>query len=213
MDPLDTQVYPADDVDALLLAARLLRAGEVVAFPTDTVYGVGAHAFIEGAVAAIYTVKGRPLEKAIPLLLSSSDDLAQVSGPLPEAAWRLAAQFWPGALTLIVPKAAHIPDIVSAGPGLAVRVPDHPVVPELIRQLGAPLATTSANLSGAASPTTADEVYAQLKGRIALILDGGPCPGGIPSTVLDLTTTPPKVLRQGGIPIEALERVIGRIER
>ena len=201
----ETRILPADDPEAIAEAVSLLRDGQVVAFPTDTVYGVGAHAFIERAVAALYRIKERTPDKSIPLLLSDASDLPQVSDPVPALAWELARHFWPGALTLVVPKGPHILSIVSAGHAVAVRVPRHPVVPEIIGRLGVPLATTSANLSGGPNPVTAHEVLAQLGGRLRLILDGGPCPGGLPSTVLDLTLEPPQVLRQGGIPPEALE--------
>jgi L-threonylcarbamoyladenylate synthase len=120
----------------------------------------------------------------------------------------LAERFWPGALTLVVPKGPVVPVVVSAGAGVAVRVPDHPIVPELVCVLGVPLAVTSANLSGQQSPSTADEVVEQLGGRIPLVLDGGKCEGGIPSTVVDLTQSPPAVLREGGISKEALESLI-----
>jgi L-threonylcarbamoyladenylate synthase len=201
-----TRVNPADDPKAVTEAVALLQAGELVAFPTDTVYGVGAHAFIERAVASLYEVKERPPDRYIPLLLSGSDDLPQVARSVPELAWTLAERFWPGALTLIVPKGPDVLDIVSAGPGVAVRVPAHSVVTELIRRLGAPLAATSANLSGRPSPTTTGDALNQLGGRIPLILDGGPCEGGISSTVLDLTQSPPCVLRQGGIASDVLEQ-------
>ena len=163
-------------------------------------------------MALLYKVKERPPDKFIPLLLSSYIDLAQVSHPVPDLAWKLAARFWPGALTLVVPKGPDILPIVSAGPGVAVRVPDHPIVPELVCILGVPLAVTSANLSGGSSPTTAEGVLEQLAGRIPLILDGGPCEGGIPSTVLDLTQSPPKILREGHISAEVLEALIGPLE-
>lgn len=204
MTARDTSVRPAGEPDAIVEAVALLRAGELVAFPTDTVYGVGAHAFIGEAVASLYRVKERTLEKAIPLLLSGGSDLSQVAEPVPNLALVLARQFWPGALTLVVPRGPAVLDAVSPGRGVAVRVPDHPVVIELIRRLGVPLATTSANLSGGHSSTSAGEVFEQLAGRIALILDGGPCPGGVPSTVLDLTVSPPRILRSGSIPAAAL---------
>ena len=206
---METRVLPAADPQAITEAVALLRDGQVVAFPTDTVYGIGAHAFIERAVAALYRIKERTPEKSIPLLLSAADDMSKVSDPVPPMALKLARQFWPGALTLVVPKGPGILAIVSAGNGVAVRVPDHPVVPELIGQLGVPLATTSANLSGGASPVTAQEVLVQLGGRIPLILDGGSCQGGVPSTVLDMTVEPPQVLRHGGIAAEALEACLG----
>ena len=206
MTELQTRVRSADDPEAVAEAVVLLQAGEPVAFPTDTVYGVGAHAFVERAVASLYKVKDRLPDKYIPLLLSGSGDLPQVAQPVPALAWTLAGRFWPGALTLIVPKGPDVLDIVSAGPGVAVRVPAHPVVVEMIRRLGAPLAATSANLSGRPSSATVGEVLDQLDGRIPLILDGGPCEGGIPSTVLDLTQSSPRILRHGGIASDVLEQ-------
>lgn len=182
----------------LAAAAALLRAGELVAFPTDTVYGVGAIAWDRAAVARLYTAKLRSADKAIPLLLADSADLDLVAAGVSPAARRLAERFWPGPLTLVVPRAAGVPDEVTAGGAtVAVRVPDHPLARALIRLAGAPLATTSANLSGHPSPVTADEVAAQLAGRVALILDGGRCPGGVPSTLVDATGTPPRILRPG----------------
>jgi len=198
----DTRLRPVDDPSAVTAAVDLLRAGGVVAFPTDTVYGLGAHAGLAAAVAALYDVKERPAEKAIPLLLSSADDLPQVADPVPELAWRLAARFWPGALTLVLPKGPAVIEAVSAGPGVAVRVPDYPPLQALIRELGVPLAVTSANLSGAPSPVTARDVVAQLHGRVPLVLDGGPCRGGVPSTVLDLTANQPRILRSGALAAE-----------
>ena len=181
-------------------AAVLLRAGELVAFPTDTVYGVGAVAWDAAAVGRLYTAKLRSLEKAIPILLADPSDMQLVARDLPPAALRLAERFWPGPLTLVVAKAERVPAAVTAGGStVAVRVPDHTVARALIRAAGAPLATTSANLSGQASPSTAQEVAAQLGGRIAMILDGGRCPGGVPSTVVDVTGEEPVLLRAGPI--------------
>ena len=201
-----TRVLSADDPEALAEAVDLLRTGQVVAFPTDTVYGIGVHAFIAEAVALLYKVKERPPDKFIPLLVSDNGDLSGITESVPDLAWRLTERFWPGALTLVLPKAPSVPTIVSAGPGVAVRAPDHAVARMLIRALGAPLATTSANLSGGSNPVTAADVLTQLGGRIPLILDGGPCPGGMPSTVLDLTQSPPRILREGGIPADMLEK-------
>ncbi len=179
-------------------AVALLRAGELVAFPTDTVYGVGALAWDEDAVGKLYTAKIRAGHKAIPILLADPADLLLVAADLPPAALRIAEKFWPGALTLVVPRNRRVPDIVTAGGDtVAVRVPDHDAVRALIRAAGVPLATTSANLSGGASPVTAAEVAAQLNGRVSLILDGGPCLGGTPSTILDLTGDAPVILREG----------------
>jgi len=199
---IETKVLPVGK-EAIDVAVQILAEGGLVAFPTDTVYGVGAHAFQPDAVERIYTAKFRPRDKAIPILLAQADDLVLVAEGITETAWLLAERFWPGGLTLVLPKKANVPDVVSAGgPTVAVRVPDHPVPLALMAALGAPLAATSANLSGHPSPVTAQEVEAELGGRIELILDGGRCPGGIPSTVLDLTTDPPTILRAGAIAVE-----------
>jgi len=201
-------VEPAD----IAQAVDVLRQGGVVAFPTDTVYGVGADVRQPEAIAALYEVKERPLSKAIPVLLARAEDLCSVAREVPKSAWRLAEQFWPGALTLVVRRSPSLPSILTAGGStVAVRVPDHPVVRALIEGLGAPLAATSANISGQPSSVTADDVLAQLGGRIALILDGGPCPGGRSSTVVDLTTTPPRVLRPGPISAEQIRAALSTI--
>jgi L-threonylcarbamoyladenylate synthase len=172
----------------------------LVAFPTDTVYGVGVIAWNEEAVAGLYRAKLRSLDKAIPILMADSADLALVAGRLPPAARRLAEAFWPGPLTLVVARAAAVSDAVTAGGDtVAVRIPNHDLTRALIRAAGAPLATTSANLSGGPSPVTAEEVAAQLAGRIAMILDGGRCPGGTASTVVDASGDALRILRQGPI--------------
>jgi L-threonylcarbamoyladenylate synthase len=179
-------------------AAERLRAGELVAFPTDTVYGVGALVWDAAAVGGLYTAKLRPADKAIPVLLADPADIGLVARSLTPLARRIAERFWPGALTLVVARAERGPaEVIAGGDSVAVRVPDHALARQLIRLAGAPLATTSANLSGGPSPVTAEEVLAQLDGRIPLILDGGRCPGGVPSTVLDLTGPEPAVLRPG----------------
>jgi L-threonylcarbamoyladenylate synthase len=186
-------------------AAELLRAGELVAFPTDTVYGVGAVVWDAGAVAKLYEAKLRPADKAIPVLLADAEELARVAGDLSPAALRLAERFWPGPLTIVVPRGDSIPDEVSAGgASVAVRVPDHDLARALIRAAGAPLAATSANLSGRPSPVTAQEVVAELGGRIPLVLDGGPCPGGVASTVVDLTGPAPVLLRLGPLSLREI---------
>ena len=191
-------------------AAALLRAGELVAFPTDTVYGVGALAWLPAAVAKLYWAKLRAADKAIPVLLADPEDLPLVGRDLSPAVRRLAGRFWPGPLTIVVPRNASIPDEVTAGgDSVAVRVPGHELARALIRAAEGPLAATSANLSGWPSPVTAVEVETQLSGRIAMILDGGSCPGGVASTVVDMTGPDPRVLRPGPITeaaiFEALE--------
>lgn len=203
-----TEVLPAADPAALAHALDVLRAGGLVAFPTDTVYGVGALAFDGPAVEGIYIAKQRPNEKAIPVLIGDADDLARVAAHVPPLAAALAARFWPGPLTLVVFKHPGLPDAVSESATVGVRVPDHPVARALLRAAG-PMAVTSANLSGQASPSTAEEVLEQLGGRIALILDGGRTPGGVPSTVVDCLGAEPKVLRPGPITEEEIRAVLG----
>jgi L-threonylcarbamoyladenylate synthase len=203
----ETRVLPITE-ESMAEAVRILSAGDLVAFPTDTVYGVGAHAFQPQAVERIYAAKIRPRDKAIPLLLATPDDLSLVAESVPPAAHLLAERFWPGGLTLVLCKRAIVSAAVSLGPTVAVRAPDHPVTQALIVALGAPLAATSANLAGNASPVTAQEVVGELAGRIELVLDGGPCPGGIPSTVLDLTTDPPTILRSGAIAEEDIRAIL-----
>jgi L-threonylcarbamoyladenylate synthase len=181
-------------------AVALLRAGQLVAFPTDTVYGVGAVIWNRQAIRQLYEAKLRPSDKAIPVLLASAGDLSLVARDLSQSTLRLAERFWPGPLTLVVPRAPAVPDEVGAGGAtVAVRVPDHDLARALILAAGAPLATTSANLSGQASAVTAQEVAAQLGSRIPLVLDGGPCPGGVASTVVDLTGPAPAILRPGPV--------------
>ncbi len=200
-----TMRLSTQDAAALARAVDLLQRGEAIAFPTDTVYGVGSHAFLPEAVARLYTVKDRPSHLPIPLLLAEAEEMEAVCAPIPPLAWQLAERFWPGGLSLVLPRAPTVPDIVTAGgETVAVRLPDHALVRELIRRLGAPLAATSANVHGRLPPITAEEVTAQLGGRIPLILDGGPCPGGVASTVLDLTVSPPRILRHGPVTAEQL---------
>lgn len=198
---MKTRILPISR-QALLRAVEILRRGGLVAFPTDTVYGLGALAFDGQAVESIYTAKGRPAEKAIPILLGNPDDLSRVAAYVPEMALTLAARFWPGPLTLVVPKHPALPKAVSSEPTVGVRVPNHFSARTLLQAAG-PLAVTSANLSGEPSTSTAQEVLAQLDGQVALILDGGRTPGGIPSTVVDCLAAQPKILREG--PISSLE--------
>ncbi len=207
---MQTEILPVDRERALERAIELLRQGQVIALPTDTVYGVAADGLNPAAIERLYVVKERPRDKAIPLLLASAGDLAQVAAQVHEAARILAAKFWPGALTLVVHAQAIVPSVLRAErDSVAVRVPDHPIPRELARVLGRPLAATSANISGGRDPSTAQEVEAQLGGRLALILDGGRVGGGVPSTVVDVSITPPRVLRQGALAIEEIERALG----
>lgn len=208
--PTETHVLSANAPGALDRAAAALGRGDVVAFPTDTVYGLGAHAFLPRAILHLYAVKERPPRLAIPLLLPDADALDTVCHPVPTEARALARHFWPGALSLVLLRAPSVPDAVTAGgPTVAVRVPDHPLVCRLCRRLGAPLAATSANPHGHSPPIVAADVVAALGGRLPLILDGGACPGGVPSTVLDLTVSPPAILRPGPVTAAQLSAVLG----
>ena len=194
----------------VLRAIALLRAGQIVAFPTDTVYGVGADCLHQPAVEHLFTAKVRPRGKPIALLAGPDPDLTNIVADWPPGAALLARHFWPGGLTLVVPASNRLAPAVTAGSGkVGIRVPDHPVALALIGGLGRPVAATSANLSGEASPRTADVVAASLGDRVPLILDSGPCPGGTESTVLDLTGPVPTVLRLGAIAPAALEAVLG----
>lgn len=202
---METRVIPAASPKWLEEALSILRGGGVVAFPTDTVYGVGADPLREEAVAALFQAKGRPAEKAIPLLLSEMSQVEAVAREVPAVAEALARRFWPGPLSMVVWAREEVPAIVRAGgETVALRMPDHPVALGLIGAFGRPLAVTSANLSGHPAPVTAEEVLTQLRGRIPLLVDGGQCPGGDPSTVLDLTVDPPRILRPGPIPWEEI---------
>ena len=200
-----TLVLKADEPGAIQRAARLLREHKVVAFPTDTVYGLGALAFRAEDVAALYRAKDRPPEKAIAVLLADQSMVDQVADHIPTVARRLMDRFWPGALTLIVPKRLNVPDAVSGGLTVGVRVPALDACRHLLALTG-PLAVTSANLSGRPSPRSAAEVLEQLDGRIHAVLDGG-ATGGVPSTVLDCSRSPPAIVRPGPITDEQLRAV------
>ena len=207
-----TEVMPTTYARAIDQALQVLKQGGLVAFPTDTVYGVGAHAFLPQATEQIYHVKGRPRGKPIPILLASAESLAEVAEGVPPEAWALAQRFWPGPLTIVLRRDPSIPDVITAGaPHVAVRVPDHEFALRLIGAAGGALAATSANLSGHPDPVTAQEVLGYLEGRIDLILDGGPCPGGQASTVIDLTGVSPTVVRPGPISSRELEEVLAQL--
>ncbi len=191
-----TQILPLDDPAAISRADHLIRSGEVIAFPTDTVYGIGASAFQPEAIEKIYHIKGRSHLKAIPILIADPADLERITLPPSQTAARLVNRFWPGALTLVLPILPSLPQILSPTPTIGVRIPDHEGVRELLRVSG-PLAATSANLSGDKPALSADQVSASLGSRIQLILDGGKVPGGIPSTVVDCSGDQPSLLREG----------------
>jgi L-threonylcarbamoyladenylate synthase len=196
-----------------LQAARVLRAGGLVAFPTETVYGLGAAAFDVQAVARVFEAKGRPHFDPLIVHIPTRDRVAVVARSPSEVAQRLASRFWPGPLTLVVPKSVDVPELVTSGlDTVGVRIPDHPLALEMLSSAGVPVAAPSANLFGRTSPTTADHVIEQLGDRIDLVLDGGPCRVGLESTVVLTTGKAPVVLRLGGISVEDLEAAVGSVE-
>jgi len=202
----------ADDIEE---AVRLLRGGALVAFPTETVYGLGGDATSARAVAAIFAAKGRPRFNPLISHLAASEQAAEFA-ELDERAREIAARFWPGPLTLVLPRRRDCAIALLAGAGLdtvALRVPAHALAHALLNAVGRPIAAPSANRSGRVSPTTAAHVRDELGDRIAAIIDGGPCAIGLESTVLDLAGLRPTLLRPGGIPVETLEAAIGPIDR
>lgn len=216
---MKTEVLPAFagehelNTEAIKKAGELLRAGEVVAIPTETVYGLAANAYDGNAVSKIFKAKGRPQDNPLIVHIAKVETLSDLVAEVPEAAKKLAAAFWPGPLTMILPKSEKIPDAVSAGlPTVAVRMPSHPVAHAVIEAAGVPLAAPSANLSGSPSPTNAKYVLEDMHDRIPLILDGGSSAVGVESTVITLATARPRVLRPGGITVEQLRALLGEVD-
>jgi L-threonylcarbamoyladenylate synthase len=198
---------------AVKRAVELLRAGEVVALPTETVYGLAANALDEKAVAKIFQIKGRPANNPIIVHVAGNEMAKLCAENFPAPAEKLSKSFWPGPLTLVLPRAKKIPGNVTAGgETVGIRWPSHPFIQAVIRECGFPLAAPSANLSGQISPTNAEHVRVQLGGKIPLIVDGGQSQVGIESTVLDLTVSPPQILRPGMIHAESLAAAVGNIE-
>lgn len=204
-------IYPEPSV--IGRAAKLLHDGEIVVFPTETVYGLGADAFQPVALERIFVAKGRPFSDPLIVHIADWHDLEQLTPSIPEQAKRLARTFWPGPLTLILPRGPSVPHLVTAGlETVAIRMPRHPVALALIRALGSPIAAPSANRFMHISPTTAQHAYADLTGRVPLILDAGPCEIGVESTVLDLCSETPKILRPGGVSLEALRTILPGVQ-
>jgi L-threonylcarbamoyladenylate synthase len=190
----------------------ILKNGGVIAYPTDTVYGLGCAAFNHEAVARIFQVKQRPISMPLPILVSSEEQILTVAASFPESARILVRRFMPGGLTVIVEKSRAVPGIVtSGGRTVGVRIPDHPVALAIIRGLGAPIIGTSANISTRPSPLTATEVREQLGDTVDLIIDGGRCPGGRESTIIDVTGEIPRVVRAGAVPLEDIRKALGGI--
>jgi L-threonylcarbamoyladenylate synthase len=205
-------IADASDPRAIETASQIIKRGGLVAFPTETVYGLGADAGNPVAVAGIFEVKARP--RIDPVIVHVADpDSAGKYGVIPEVAWPLIRKFWPGALTLVFNRTATVPPIVTAGlDTVAIRVPSHPAALALIKASTGAIAAPSANLFGYVSPTTAQHVADQLGDRIDFILDGGPCTIGLESTILSLADGTPRILRAGGIPIEEVESMVGKLE-
>jgi L-threonylcarbamoyladenylate synthase len=198
--------------EELAAAAALLRAGETVAFPTETVYGLGANALSAAAVDKIFQAKGRPSDNPLIVHIAHREDLDKLALEVPESAKRCMDVFWPGPLTLILPCREGVPGNVTAGLStVGIRMPDHETALQLIDLAGVPLAAPSANRSGRPSPTTADHVLEDLTGRIAGVVDGGPSGVGVESTVLDCTGQVPMILRPGGVTLEMLSEVLGEV--
>jgi L-threonylcarbamoyladenylate synthase len=190
-------------------AVAILKNGGVVAYPTDTVYGLGACMTDIKAVDRIFQVKGRPKGMALPVLLAEKKQITEIVTEVSPAARRLADEFFPGALTIILPKSALVPDIITGGgKTVAFRIPNHPVPLALVKGLGKPIVGTSANLSGQPSALTAPEVHAQIGNAVDMVIDGGRCPGGIESTVIDLSGEKPVIRRLGAISIEKLRKIL-----
>ena len=210
---MHTELCQADDA-SIRRAAALLCAGELVAFPTETVYGLGADALNGEAAARIFAAKGRPADNPLIAHIAGESGLAGLIALEPCAcARKLMRAFWPGPMTLIFPKSPRVPREVTAGlDTVAVRMPSHPVARALIRAAQTPIAAPSANRSGRPSPTTAAHVLEDMEGRIPLILDGGPCEVGLESTVVDVTGARPRILRPGGVTLEMLEGVVGDVD-
>ena len=209
---METLYLSATEQDAAEIAAALIRKGELVAIPTETVYGLGANGLDENAVLKIFEAKGRPQDNPLILHLSDGAEMENYCENIPESAYLLAKKFWPGPLTMVLPAKAIVPKRTTGGlDTVAVRCPDSPITRQIIRLAGVPLAAPSANISGKPSTTTAEHVRHDHDGRIAAIVDGGPCRVGVESTIIDLTEHPPRLLRPGGITPEQLVEVLGEV--
>ncbi|MBO5316839.1 MAG: threonylcarbamoyl-AMP synthase [Oscillospiraceae bacterium] len=209
---MQTRVIATADPECPRLAAKLLTAGDLVALPTETVYGLGANGLDPEAVAKIFVAKGRPNDNPLILHVADISQIQTLCHSIPESAYRLAEAFWPGPLTMVLPARDIIPKRTTGGLStVAVRCPDNAVTREIIRLAGVPIAAPSANLSGKPSTTTAEHVLHDHNGKLPLIVDGGPCRVGVESTIIDLTEDPPRLLRPGGITPEQLTQVLGSI--
>lgn len=209
---MQTKIYSPNEIDTgLSVAVEQLQQDEVVAFPTETVYGLGARIFSPEAIARIYDVKGRPSDNPLIAHISNIEQVHQIAQNIPDDFFTLTNEFWPGPLTIVIPKHPNVPDIATAGlPTIGLRMPNHPIALTLIEHLGEPVVAPSANLSGKPSPTQAQHVLEDLDGKIEVIIDGGKCEIGIESTIVDLTTDQPTILRPGAITQQELASALGR---
>ena len=210
---MKTRVFhPENGENEIKEAARILREGGLLGIPTETVYGLGANALNEDAVLHIFQAKGRPQDNPLILHVPEAGWLERYCAAVPETAYRLAREFWPGPLTMILPRKTIVPLRTTGGlETVGVRCPDHAVTREIIREAGVPVAAPSGNTSGRPSPTSAADMLEDMDGKIDGIVDGGPCRVGVESTIIDLTVTPPQLLRPGGLPLEELRRVLGEV--
>ena len=205
-----TQILPTTDPGCAEAAAKLIREGQLVALPTETVYGLGANGLDPTAVAKIFAAKGRPQDNPLILHIADASQIDRLCHDVPQAAYTLAEKFWPGPLTMVLPARSCVPKCTTAGlPTVAVRCPDNAVTREIIRLAGVPIAAPSANISGKPSTTTAQHVYHDHAGKIPMIVDGGACRVGVESTIVDLTEDRPRLLRPGGVTPEQLKAVLG----
>ncbi len=206
------KIKSEEDFELLREPAKCLAEGGLVVFPTETVYGLGANALMPGSVKNIYAAKGRPSDNPLIVHVAAREQASQVVSEIPEAANLVMEKFWPGPITLVMPKGECVPSEVTAGlPSVAVRFPSHPVARRLLELAAVPVAAPSANTSGRPSPTRAEHVLEDLDGRVDYIIDGGNCAVGLESTVLDTTVTPTQILRPGGVSKEDLEEVLGEV--
>ena len=209
---MKTIILPAEDPKTVRIAADIIKNGGLVAIPTETVYGLGADGLNPEAVAKIFEAKGRPQDNPLILHVADASELDNLCHSIPEAAYRLAQLFWPGPLTMVLPAKDIVPKCTTAGlPTVAVRCPDNAATREIIRLSGVPIAAPSANISGKPSTTTAEHVLHDHDGKLELIVDGGPCRVGVESTIVDLTESPARLLRPGGITPEQLTQVLGEL--
>jgi len=203
------KINPENPEDERLKAvAKALIEDKVIAFPTDTVYGLGADIFDENAVAKVFQIKGRPLEKGLIAMVSDLEQLSYIAKQPSRAAFALIKRFWPGALTLIMQASSGLPSVVQVNGNIGVRWPNHLLAQKIIQTAGFPLATTSANISGQPPALTAEQVSAQLDGLVDLVVDGGPAPGGVASTVVDVTVDPPQLVREGPVSWSEIKEIL-----